>query len=70
MRIKALQLTSHSAFQSTSDRVSHRQLGASSELRRRCGSQLSARSVERREAKVVGWSAPSVQQHSHCCRWS
>lgn len=42
MRIKALQLTSHSAFQSDGGRVWRRNLGASSEPRRRCDSQLSA----------------------------
>ena len=42
MRIKALQLTSHSAFQSTSDRFWRWNLGASGGPRRRCGSQLSA----------------------------
>jgi hypothetical protein len=42
---KALQLPSHSAFQSTSDRLWHCNPGASGEPRRRCGSQLSARSV-------------------------
>jgi hypothetical protein len=42
MRIKALQLPGHSAFQATSDGVWHGNLGASSESRRRCGSQVSA----------------------------
>ena len=48
MRIKRLQLTSHSTFQSASGRVSHRNLGASAEPRRRCGSQLNRQSVRRR----------------------
>jgi hypothetical protein len=42
MRIKTLQLTCHSAFQSPSGRVWHLNLGASIKPRRRCGSQLSA----------------------------
>jgi hypothetical protein len=42
MRIKALQLPSHSAFQSAGGRVWRRNLGAPNEPRRRCGSQLSA----------------------------
>ena len=42
MRIKALQLTSHSAFQPAGGRVWRQNLGASVEPRRRCGSQLSA----------------------------
>jgi len=46
MRIMALQLTSHSAFQSTGGRVWHRNLAASSEPRRRCGSQLSAHPLD------------------------
>jgi hypothetical protein len=39
---KALQLPSHSAFQSAADRAWRRNMGASLEPRRRCGSQLSA----------------------------
>ena len=49
---KALHLTSHSPFQSASGRVWHRNLGASGEPQRRCGSQLSAMSVGLRESGV------------------
>jgi hypothetical protein len=45
---KVLQLTRHSTFQSTSGRVLHCNVGASSELRRSCGSQLSVQSLGRR----------------------
>ncbi len=48
---KRLQLTSHSAFQSSSGRVWHRNLRASAGLRRRCASQLNRESVRRQQVK-------------------
>jgi hypothetical protein len=58
---KALQLTSHSVLESPSGRVWSRNLGASNEPRRRCGSQLSVDPLDGdaiRKVRVSGvWDA-------------
>ena len=61
MRIKALQLTWHSAFQSTSGRVWH-QLCVPQQPSAACATQLSARSVSRRDA---GLGTPDAMDE--CC---